>query len=233
MTQSHRFVVRRCDGFYRYWHDVTDPAPLHEAHAACTSLTRGGAYATTPANREYYDIFSADGLPGWTDGPEPLVRRLHLHDSAGIEAHLLGLDPGDRRLRFFRHSTDAQIRDYVAGIDWSSSLLLGAIQSDRIVGIAEASFDRARPSGHAEIAVSVDTALRGRGLGGHLVGRAVGYAEVLGAGRVNFSFLHRNTPFQRIVRSLGGSVDMEDLVGVIRTSRSADEPADFDQRLAA
>ena len=134
------FVVRRCDGFYRFWHDVSTPAPIEQAHALFQQLTGGGAHSTTPDDAEYYDIFAVDPLPAWKHAPLPLSRRLHRHDSTAIETHLLGLDINDRRLRFFREITDEQISGYVRTIDWAASLILGAICADCVVGIAEVCF---------------------------------------------------------------------------------------------
>jgi GNAT superfamily N-acetyltransferase len=216
------FVVRRCDGFYRFWHDVTTAAPIEQAHVAFDQLTGGGTHSTTPDDAEYYDIFAVAPLPAWKNGPVPLIRRLHRYDSAAIEAHLFRLNTNDRRLRFFREITDEQISGYVRTIDWATLLILGAICADRVVGIAEVLYDR---SGcHAEVAVSVDRELRGHGLGRHLVDEAVQRATMLGMRQANFSFLRENRPMQRIIRALGGMVDMEDLIGMLWTG---------DDRLAA
>ena len=231
MADQQLFVVRRCDGFYRFWHDVTDPAPLREAHAAYDRLTHSETHSTTPDDVEYYDVFAADPLPGWQNEPAPLIRRLHPHDAAAIEAHLLGLDLADRRLRFFREATDAHLRAYVRDIDWTHARLFGAIRADRVVGMAEALFDHAAMPRHAEVAVSVDGDARGRGLGRYLTSRAVAYAALLGARQSCFAFLRENRPMQRIIRTLGGLVDMDDLIGVIRTADAALTAAD--QRLAA
>lgn len=230
MSTQQLFVVRRCDGFYRFWHDITDPAPLRRVQAVYDRLTCGGTRNTGPDDIEYYEIFAADPMPGWRGGHPPLVRRLYQQDAQAIEAHLLGLDNHDRRLRFFREATDLQIRAYVRDIQWDCSLLLGAIHGDRIVGMAEALFDRAIPSRHAEIAVSVDADLRGRGLGGFLVAHAVDRAGLLGVRQTSLAFLRENRPIQRIVRALGGCVDMEDLVGIIPVGAAS---ADLNQRLAA
>jgi hypothetical protein len=215
-TMPELYVVRRCDGFYRYWHDVTDPAPLRKAHAAYDLLTGGGAHSVAPEDVQYYDIFAVAPLPRWQGESAPLVRRLHRHDMPAIEAHLLRLDRDDRRLRFFREATDTQILAYLRGFDWDGSLLLGAVRDNRVVGLAEALFDGSGPSHQVEVAVSVDIESRGLGLGRCLVRRAVDYAEMRGAPHASFAFLRENKPIQRIVRSLGGRVDMEDLVGVIR-----------------
>jgi ribosomal protein S18 acetylase RimI-like enzyme len=233
MATRQLFVVRRCDGFYRFWHDVMAPAPLLEAQAVYDRLTRDGTHSTAPDSAEYYDIFATDPLPEWTEGPAPLIRRLHPSDLPAIETHLLGLDCHDRRLRFFREATDAQVRAYVRDIDWSCSLILGAIRADRVVAMAEALFDCSGAPHHAEIAVSVDHDLRRRGLGGQLVAQAVERVGALGARQTSLSFLRENRPIQRIVRALGGLLDMEDLVGSIPTAAFAHAPAAFDQRLAA
>jgi GNAT superfamily N-acetyltransferase len=194
MSSAQLYVVRRCDGFYRFWHDITDPAPMGQAQAVYNQLTRGGIQNTRPDHAEYYEIFAANPLPEWGDSRPPLIRRLYQHDAPAIEAHLLDLDANDRRLRFFREATDTQIRAYVQDIDWDHSLLLGAIRADRIVGMAEALFDRSAPPRYAEIAVSVDTDLRRRGLGGFLVAQAVDRAALLGVCQTNLSFLRENRP---------------------------------------
>lgn len=233
MSTPQLFVVRRCDGFYRFWHDIIDPAPMRQAHAVYDQLTCGGTRNTSPDDPEYYEIFVVDPMPGWRDGRPPLVRRLHRQDAPAIEAHFLGLDAHDRRLQFFREATGIQIRAYVQGIDWDHSLLLGAISGDRIVGLVEALFDRSIPPRHAEIAVSVDADLRGRGLGSFLVAHAVDRAGMLGVRQTSLSFLQENRPVQRIIRTLGGRVDMEDLVGTIPMGAFGAAPANVNLRLAA
>lgn len=229
MSTQQLFVVRRCDGFYRFWHDVTDPVPMRQAQALLDRLTHGYTRNTGPDDIEYYEIFAVDPVPGWRAGNPPMVRRLHRHDAPAIEAHLLGLNAHDRRLRFFREATDAQIRTYVQGIDWDYSLLVGAIRTDRVVGMAEALLDRTVPPCHAEIAVSVDSDLRSQGLGRCLVALAVDRAALLGVRETSLTFLQENRSIQRIIRTLGGRVDMEDLVGVIPMGA----PANWDERLAA
>jgi ribosomal protein S18 acetylase RimI-like enzyme len=136
-------------------------------------------------------------------------------DVAAIKNHYLGLNIDDRRLRFFREANDGQIAGYADGIDWKRSLLVGAVQHDRIIGMAEAGFDDHDPPRHAEVAVSVDAAVRGRGLGRCLARRAVEHAAALGAQATCFLFLRENRPVQRLVRSLGGRLDMEALSGII------------------
>lgn len=227
------YVVRRCDCFYRYWHDVTKPVPLNQAHAIHDQLTCGGTCSTTPNDTEYYDIFPIDPLPEWA-GPTPLIiRRLHSNDATAFAAHLFGLSPQDRRLRFFQDVTDTQIQAYVYGMDFSNALILGAIRSGRMIGVAEALFNRSATERHVEIAVSVDVDSRGHGLGRYLVGQVINRAGLLGAHKAYLMFLRENRPIQCIVRALGGLPDMENLLAVVRPNAFAAREAQADECLAA
>jgi RimJ/RimL family protein N-acetyltransferase len=212
---AERFVVRRCESFYPIWHDVSDHVSLLQAQEIYDRLTYHGTRNTAPGDIVCYNIFPADPLPEWPDASRPLIRQLCARDSQAIEAHLLNLNPADRRLRFFNMASDDQIRAYVKNIDWHCSLLLGAVFGDVIIGLSEAFFDRVVPTRHAEIAVSVDLALRGRGLGCFLVRHVIARAALRGARRTSLCFLRENQPIQRIIRRLGGTLDMEDLVGLI------------------
>ncbi len=215
MLIAERFVVRRCESFHRFWHDVSDHVSLPQAQEIYDRLTYHGTRNNAPGDIVYYDIFPADPLPEWPDARRPLIRQLRSHDVQAIEAHLLNLNHADRRLRFFNMASDDQIRAYVKNIDWHCSLLLGAVFADIIVGMSEAVFDRGIPARHAEIAVSVDWALRGRGLGCFLVRHVIRRAARRGVRQTNLCFLRENQPIQRIIRRLGGTLDMQDLVGLI------------------
>jgi GNAT superfamily N-acetyltransferase len=233
MSAPKLFVVRRFDGFYRCWHAVADPAPMPQASALYNQLTNGGTRCTTPEDGDYYELFSTS-LPGkWTGGPQLLIRRLHPGDSAEILAHLLRLDSNDRRLRFFHQVTDAQVRSHFGDLDWRRSLIFGAISADRVAGVAEAFLDHPITPHHAEIAVSVDASYRGRGLGQCLVSHMIDWLTMLRARQAGFVFLLENRPIQRIIRELGGIVDMENLYGVIRMHDFEETILGAHERLAA
>lgn len=228
MYSTERFVIRRCDAFYRFWYDVSGQLSFVQAQEIYDRLTSRGTRCSTPDDIDYYDIFPANPLPEWPDTGRPLIRRLCSHDRKAIEAHLLGLNEADRRLRFFNAASDDQIRGYVRNIDWHCSVLLGAVFCDAVVGMSEALFDGRGPVRHAEIAVSVDRLLRRRGLGCFLVRHVIGRAALHGVDQTSLRFLRENQPIPRMVRRLGGTVDMEDLVGVVPV-----EPGTgFDIRLA-
>lgn len=214
------YVVRRCDGFHGHWRNMTDPLPMWEAHAIYERLTRGGSHGTGTIESEHYDIFAIDRPPQWRCCT-PIVRRLHSRDAVAIEAHLLRLNARDRRLRFFQDVPDAQIRSYVRSMDYCNSLILGAVWSDRMIGVAEALLGPSAAPRDVEIAVSVDLDYRGCRLGRYLVGQVVDRATLLGAPRAYVLFLQENRPIQRIVRALGGFLDMENLMGVLRPNEVA------------
>ena len=215
MAEPNLYVVRRCDGFYRFWVDVTEPAPIAQAKAAYDRWTGGGEHSVSPDDAEYFDICPAAPPPRWDNNSAPLIRRLRLHDEALIEVHFLALEREDRRLRFCREVGDKQIRAYVRDINWDQSFLLGAFQEDHLIGVSEALFDRALAPRHAEIAVTVSAPLRGRGLGRHLVDLTVDHASALGVMRTSLFFLRENRFIQRIVRSLGGIFDADEPMGAI------------------
>jgi GNAT superfamily N-acetyltransferase len=199
---------------------------MRKARSVHDLLARGDISNLALDHTECCKAFAVEPLPRWRNTQPPLLRRLFPRDESAIEAHLLGLDVDDRRLRFFREATDAQIRTYVRGIDWDHTLVLGAICSGRVGGIVEALFDRSVPPRYVEVAVSVDADLRGQGLGRFLVAHAVDGAGLLGVSPTSLSFLRENRPVQRIVRSLGGHLDMEDLVGLIPMGALVAAPAD-------
>lgn len=109
MPTAERFVVRQCDSFYCFWQDVSDQVSLLQAQKIYDRLTLHGTQSDTPDHIDYYNIFPADPLPDWPDSSRPLIRRLCSHDVPAIEAHLLGLNKADRRLRFFKVASDQQI----------------------------------------------------------------------------------------------------------------------------
>jgi ribosomal protein S18 acetylase RimI-like enzyme len=121
------------------------------------------------------------------------VRQLGPNDLIAVERHLLGLEPPDRYVRFLGWHTDAAIIAHVRGIDPLCTVLIGAFdQRDLIVGLVEAYPTDARET--VEIAVSINTAFRRRGLGRRLVTFALGLAFARGAQSAEFVFGPDNFP---------------------------------------
>jgi GNAT superfamily N-acetyltransferase len=150
------------------------------------------------------------------------VRQLGTGDSRGIEQHLLALAPLDRRARFFGKLTDEAISAYARWLDPFRVVLIGAFDpSGRLVGLAEAHLtDAVR---NVEIAVSIDPAFRRRGLGQHLVVRALTTAFARGAQSAEFNFEPGNRPLVSMVQMLGGRFGPK--LGYASIDRSAERAA--------
>jgi ribosomal protein S18 acetylase RimI-like enzyme len=131
------------------------------------------------------------------------VRQLDGADLSAMAQHLLRLAPADRQARFLRYPTDKAIADYATGLDLSCTVLIGAFDwRNRMIGLAEAHPTDVPHT--VEIAVSIDPAFRRRGLGRHLVGRALALAFARGAQSAEFFFAPDNRALARLVVGLGG-----------------------------
>ena len=117
---------------------------------------------------------------------------------AALEAHLLRLDPEERRTRFLGSVSEAGIRAHVAGAD--PLLLVVHAPAGVIRGCAEV-HQGAAPD-EAEVAVSVESGWQNRGLGAALTRRATEAARAAGHGDVRLTCLRRNGPMLRIARQL-------------------------------
>ena len=142
------------------------------------------------------------------------IRTLGERHCARIQAHLCALGPQARYLRFGHAATDAQIAQYVRGIDFVRDEVFG-IFNRRIELIAVAHLARmpdavAPPfqagGATAEFGVSVLRAARGRGFGTRLFARAVLHARNAGIGTLFIHALSENVAMLKIVRRAGATV---------------------------
>jgi RimJ/RimL family protein N-acetyltransferase len=146
-----------------------------------------------------------------------LIRRLAPGDLPALEAHLLKLSRGDRRLRFSAPASDAIIRRYCAEIGWDHSILLGGFAAGPLVGAVHVLFlDPVRPE-IAELTVSVARKARGRGLGTELVARSLVAARGRGIRELRFVCPADAEAMQRLALKLGARLvtDGELVDGVI------------------
>jgi len=133
------------------------------------------------------------------------TERLRIIDARGdegwrprLEAHLLRLDAEARQMRFFSPIGDRGIRALVAG--WSPLALVVHEPDGEIRGCAEI-LPGAAP-GSAEVAVEVERAWQGRGIGARLTEAAMCEAARRGLSDVRLMCLRQNTPMLRIARAL-------------------------------
>ena len=146
-------------------------------------------------------------------------RTLGQADAGEIERHLLRLNADDRYSRFHGRAGDDHVRRYVAQLPWSTHSAIGAFENGHLVGIGEIAYDKPFVPEVAEIAVSVDRVLRGRGVGRELIERAVRAAGWRGASQCTLHFLHTNASIPRIARRLAGTVDFAEGEAIITAER--------------
>ncbi len=137
-------------------------------------------------------------------------RKLNRFDSAAFCAHLLALDPGDRRARFSGNAADEVIVAYVAGLDWQAACLLGCFEGTRLVGVAELHADAGLAARGGEFAVTVAPTHRNRGVGSELLRRTILLARNRMIGRLHMICLVDNMPMRRMADRFHGQLDYED-----------------------
>jgi phosphoadenosine phosphosulfate reductase len=162
------------------------------------------------------EILAFERQPGVRLQPEPArcfevgharlrVRKLDPNDLPEVERHLLALGPSDRRARFLGDPTDTVVAKHARGLDPNRSVLIGAFDARGcMVGLAEA--HPADPPRAVEVAVSVDSTFRRRGLGQHLVSQALAVAFAHGAQSAEFVFAPGNRALTCLVLTLGGRI---------------------------
>jgi RimJ/RimL family protein N-acetyltransferase len=129
-----------------------------------------------------------------------IIRELYSAEQHTLSGFLLALSERDRYRRFCRPMSDEAIRAYIRAIDWSETVVMGAVDSDaRLIGMLE--LCDAGPA--AEIAVAVAATHRSLGVARALMVRALLKAKVLGKQRAMLTCLTENLPMRRLARSVG------------------------------
>jgi len=138
------------------------------------------------------------------------IRSLGAGHRPQVLEHLLALDEGDRYLRFGYAAGDAQLRRYVAGLDFERDDIFG-IYNRRLQLIAMAHLAFAvEPHKHcAEFGVSVLKSARARGYGARLFHRAAIHARIKGVKMLFIHALSENTAMLKIARKAGASVQRD------------------------
>ena len=136
---------------------------------------------------------------------ELVIRRLTAGDAPAIEAHLLALEPVDRHSRFHALLGDEAVLTYARRIDFERMILIGAfdVESESLIGLAEAHLDNAAQPLRTEVSVSVLASRRGQSIGRLLVAVALDAAATRGARCADFYYRTGNRAIGRLVRDLG------------------------------
>lgn len=141
------------------------------------------------------------------------IRSLAPRHRDRIQAHLLGLPPHDRYLRFGYAASDAQVALYVESLNFERDEMLGIFNRRlRLLAMAHLAHlpdsvgDAER---RAEFGVSVAVNARGRGYGRRLFDLAVLHARNRGVHTLVIHALSENTPMLRIASQAGAQVVRE------------------------
>lgn len=138
--------------------------------------------------------------------PPITLRRLRRSEMSLLEAHLLRLDAECRRLRFGQAVRDEFLLAYARRAPAPGTVIEGAFVDGVLRGVAEL-----RPLGKgtrtAEAAISVEPALRRRGIGRRLMERLTLRARNHGIRDIVLICLPENVAMRRLATRLGGTVN--------------------------
>lgn len=173
------------------------------------------------------------------EGKRYLLRPILPEDEPAIVRLIERLDPEHLRLRFFQPIKQVS-HDFAARltqIDYDREMALVLAEEGALPGAAEiygaARLVREREGAAAEYAVTVDSALQGRGLGRLLMQAIIGYARDIGLERVIGMVLAENRAMLALDRKLGFTVarDPDDPAIVRATLELRDAPANAETRV--
>lgn len=137
------------------------------------------------------------------------IRALGPRHRSAVLGHLLVLEPQDRYLRFGYAAQDAQIDNYVGGLDFARDRIFGIYNRGlRLVAVAHLAYAKdPRADRCAEFGVSVLPQCRGQGMGSQLFARAQVHAR---NDRISLLFIHalsENNAMLKIARHAGATVE--------------------------
>jgi GNAT superfamily N-acetyltransferase len=139
------------------------------------------------------------------DGAKMLIRPLEPADADDLQRGIEHLSPESRYRRFLGtpHIGSAELR-YLTNVDHVNHEALTAIPPGSEVGVAVARYVRSTEDpASAEVAVAVEDAWQGRGVGAALIDRLAAHARAEGITRFTGLMLARNEPMIALLRRLG------------------------------
>ncbi len=140
-------------------------------------------------------------MPGTT---RAYYRRLFPWDADRYAAHLKALTPQGRRWRFCGTMSDGALEEHAArALD--TGHVEGCFLDGKLIGAFELFIDP-EPPGHAQVALSVDPAQAGQGLGTELIARARRRASLLGAPEIDLTMAGDNLAMIAVARHAGAPI---------------------------
>ena len=138
--------------------------------------------------------------------PRGRFRRLGPADARHLRAHLARLHPDDLRHRFMGSMPRRLLHRYVQALDWRRAVLVGCFIGRSLRGVCEL-----HPIGgnRAEIAISVERRLQGRGIGESLLGRTLLLARNRGLTALELRCMADNQRIRRLVGKFDSETTFE------------------------
>lgn len=140
-------------------------------------------------------------MPGWTRAS---FRRLFPWEARRHAAHLKALTVRERRLRFGGMLDDDALAAHAARAVGTGHVE-GCFLDGRLIGAFELFVDPV-PRPLAQVALSVDPAHQGGGLGAELIARARSRAGLMGAPGIELQMQGENVPMVALARRAGASI---------------------------
>jgi len=136
------------------------------------------------------------------EAPGVVVQKLSGVSRDRVARQLLRLPPEDRRLRFGAPMRDPAIEAYAGGIDFAKDQVFGIVGADlELWGVAHLALD---PDAQlAELGLSVDWAVRGKGYGYALLQRGLLHATNRGYRALFMHCLAENEVMMSLARKAG------------------------------
>jgi RimJ/RimL family protein N-acetyltransferase len=149
-----------------------------------------------------------DALPVRSVFTGGTIRTLLARDRSKVAHHLLRLSPADRQRRFLGCPGDDTIAAYSEKLFVPGTTVPGCFADGVLCGTGELHRQRSFPV--TELAITVEAAHQGRGIGTELLRRLVGIARNRGIKRLHCFCLCDNGRAQKIARQLGGALRCTD-----------------------
>jgi GNAT superfamily N-acetyltransferase len=167
-----------------------------------------------------------------------VVRRLSVFDQDSFTQHLLRLDADTRHLRFGMIASDQFIMEYAKGCARWDVVIYGYFIDGILRGAAELRPLSGDAHDEAEAAFSVESGLRGHGIGSKLFEKIIRAARNRGHKRLYMSCVASNRAMQALARKFAAEItfDQGGTMGVITpphrdmesmTSEASDDAAAY------
>jgi GNAT superfamily N-acetyltransferase len=138
------------------------------------------------------------------------VRSLSPRHRERILAHLSGLDPRSRYLRFGYSASDGHIARYTDTLDFEQDEVFGVFNRRlELIAMAHLAYRPARGEAAAEFGVSVLPKARRRGFGRRLFEHAMLHSRNRGVKTLFIHALSENTAMLKIARNAGATIERD------------------------